>query len=90
MPELAELCAGCVPCLVEPKSYLVAYSGVLALTFRGFPEPLARLKQRVAEAYGLQAEAPGSQFPKCSLGALRDPKRGSPAGFQAISGDFGG
>ena len=101
MPELPELCSACPPCLVAPSSYLVAFSGVLLLTFEGFPEPLARLKGRLTEAYGLQEEAPGSRFPKSSLAALKESKRAAGGssvdseglwrkGFEGISGGFRG
>eukprot|EP00913_Durusdinium_trenchii_P032869 g30770.t1 len=64
------------PCVIEPCSYLVAFSGVLTLRFRGFPPQLIRLKEQVRDSYGgLAKEGPGSLWPKSTLGALADGKR---------------
>ncbi|CAK8999232.1 unnamed protein product, partial [Durusdinium trenchii] len=74
--ELEEICQSYQPCVIEPCSYLVAFSGVLTLRFRGFPPQLIRLKEQVRDSYGgLAKEGPGSLWPKSTLGALADGKR---------------
>mmetsp|Transcript_35516 Transcript_35516/g.57154 ORF Transcript_35516/g.57154 Transcript_35516/m.57154 type:complete len:236 (-) Transcript_35516:36-743(-) len=73
--ELSEMCKGVQPCVVEPCSYLVAFSGVLTLRFRGFPPQLVGLKERMQDYQGLAKEGPGSLWPKTTLGALVDGKR---------------
>lgn len=76
---LCALVAGTSACVLRPHSFMVAWSGVLTLAMRGLPPALAELKQRLNSSLeGLPAEQPGSLWPKCSLGCLRDGKRLTP------------
>ena len=56
---------------LAPRGCLVCWRGVLALAFRGWPRPAARLKRALDDAHGdaLPPENPGSRWPKVSLAA---------------------
>eukprot|EP00884_Botryococcus_braunii_P000199 jgi/Botrbrau1/1017/Bobra.114_1s0055.1 len=76
---LEDLLLNTSPCLLEPARFFVSWQGVLTLAFRGFPPALLQLKQDIGDRLGgLPRENPGSLWPKCSLGALRDNKRLDP------------
>lgn len=69
---VTEVCVGC-PSLLRPSAYFVAWNGVLALVYSGFPPVLATLKSRLNEpSCGLKKENFGSKWPKTTLGALVD------------------
>jgi hypothetical protein len=58
---------------LRPLSWFVAWNGVLAIVFTGFPPPMARLKARLNEApLPLKRENFGSKWPKATIGALAD------------------
>ena len=53
---------------------------------RGFPPPIASLKRQIEASHpGLDAENPGSRWPKTSLGALKDDKRLTPDQLKALN-----
>ncbi|MEM1097075.1 MAG: hypothetical protein AAGJ10_20955 [Bacteroidota bacterium] len=61
------------PVVMRPTSFFVAWYGVLALVYEGFPPPLMRIKQGLEERLpNLVRENPGSTWPKTTLGALND------------------
>jgi len=60
---------------LEPLSFVVAWSGVLVLAFNGFPRGIAQLKQRLNQLACLRKENPGSLWPKCTIGAVREGRR---------------
>mmetsp|Transcript_3268 Transcript_3268/g.9466 ORF Transcript_3268/g.9466 Transcript_3268/m.9466 type:complete len:268 (+) Transcript_3268:135-938(+) len=63
------------PCFdLQPRAFLVAWSGVLTCAFAGWPAPVATLKSRIdaEHADAMDIEAPGSKFPKVTLAALRE------------------
>ncbi|CAE8736449.1 unnamed protein product [Polarella glacialis] len=75
----------CWPCLLEPCGFVVAWSGVLALRFSGFPPALAMLKERLEKAYGgLPKESPGSRWPKSTLAAVVDGQRLDPRALETL------
>ena len=85
--ELPELCRQLRPCVVEPLGFMVAWSGVLALRFRGFPSQLVALKELMDGSFGgLCPEGSGSKFPKATLGALRAGTRLDPEQLQKLQG----
>ncbi|KAJ3020063.1 UNVERIFIED_CONTAM: hypothetical protein HDU68_010361 [Siphonaria sp. JEL0065] len=57
-----------------PKSFFIAWRGVLTLAFTGFPSEIVDLKQRITTDFGnkLPNENPGSKWPKMSLAALKE------------------
>lgn len=59
-------------CVLRPQTYFVAWNGVLALVYDGFPPVLAGIKARLNEEDGLPPENFGSRWPKTTLAALRD------------------
>lgn len=70
---LARLAGACRRFVLHPRSYFVAWGGVLTLAFGGVPEQLGELKGALEEALpGLPKENFGSKWPKASLGCLRD------------------
>jgi hypothetical protein len=85
--QLAYLCRNTQACVLRPYCFFVSWQGVLTLAYRGFPAPLAALKQAVPGFYGgLPKESPGSKWPKtrwaclacvcvrvCALGVLGVP-----------------
>ena len=58
-------------CVLRPQTYFVAWNGVLALVYTGFPPVLAGIKARLNEE-DLPPENFGSRWPKTTLAALRD------------------
>ena len=84
-PDLPGLGRELRPCCVEPIGFMVAWSGVLALRFAGFPPQLVRLKELIEENFGgLCPEGSGSKFPKSTLAALRAGKRLDPDQLQRL------
>ena len=59
-------------CVLRPQTYFVAWNGVLALVYDGFPPVLAGIKARLNEEDGLPPENFGSRWPKTTLAALHD------------------
>jgi hypothetical protein len=56
-----------------PRAFTITWHGVPALIYQGFSPSLAALKRKIAEVlHHLPPEAPGSRWPKTSLGALPD------------------
>ena len=85
--ELPDLCRQLRPCFVEPLGFMIAWSGVLALRFKGFPSQLIALKELIDRSFGgLCPEGSGSKFPKATLGALRAGKRLDPEQLQKLQG----
>ena len=85
--ELPDLCRQLRPCFVEPLGFMIAWSGVLALRFKGFPSQLIALKELIDRSFGgLCPEGSGSKFPKATLGALRSGKRLDPEQLQKLQG----
>ena len=74
----AVLSAAALPATVlrpHSESLFVAWNGVLALVYDGFPPPMALAKERLSTLSGMQPEKFGSKWPKTTLGAEMD---GSP------------
>ena len=59
-------------CVLRPQTYFVAWNGVLALVYAGFPPVLAGIKARLNDEDGLPPENFGSRWPKTTLAALHD------------------
>eukprot|EP00741_Cyanophora_paradoxa_P002646 tig00000615_g2567.t1 len=60
------------PTAIKPSTFFVAWQGVLSLAFEGFAPSVLALKQRI-DAQGLNGtEAPGSKWPKVTLGCVSD------------------
>lgn len=58
---------------LRPRTFFVAWNGVIALVYNGFPKPLAAVKSALSErAPTLRKENFGSKWPKTTLGALDD------------------
>lgn len=58
---------------LEPRSFFVAWSGVLVLAYDGFTPPLASIKRALNESeLPLCRESFGSKWPKTTLGAVAD------------------
>ena len=58
---------------LEPRSFFVAWSGVIVLAYDGFTPPLASIKRALNEsALPLCRESFGSKWPKTTLGAVAD------------------
>ena len=58
---------------IEPHAFFISWSGVLTVAYRAFTPPLAELKARITAGHpALPPEAPGSRWPKTSLGCLKD------------------
>jgi hypothetical protein len=56
-----------------PRAFMIGWHGVPILVYQGFSPSLANLKQHIRQALrDLPPEAPGSRWPKTSLGALPD------------------
>ena len=72
--RVAAVATTCAPCELRPRAFFVAWSGVLALAFEGFPPAIASAKRALDATLGasLPAENPGSRWAKCTLGCLRD------------------
>jgi hypothetical protein len=63
--QLDYLCSNTQACVLRPYCFFVSWQGVLTLAYRGFPQPLAQLKQQITDFYqGLPRESPGSKWPK--------------------------
>ncbi|MEM6646118.1 MAG: hypothetical protein AAF730_07690 [Bacteroidota bacterium] len=61
------------PVVMRPTSFFVAWYGVLALVYEGFPQPLMHIKRGLEERMpNLVKENPGSTWPKTTLGALNE------------------
>ena len=59
-------------CVLRPRTYFVAWNGVLTLVYDGFPPVLAGIKARLNEEDDLPPENFGSRWPKTTLAALQD------------------
>ena len=70
-PRLRALVRG-ASCVLRPQTYFVAWNGVLALVYDGFPPVLAGIKARLNEEDALPPENFGSRWPKTTLAALQD------------------
>ena len=74
--RVRSLIHGMQSCALRPRSFFIAWNGVLVLTYSGFPPALAELKARLndpnASGLHLKKEGFGSMWPKSTLGALRD------------------
>ena len=70
-PRLRALVRG-DSCVLRPQTYFVAWNGVLALVYKGFPPVLAGIKARLNEEDDLPPENFGSRWPKTTLAALKD------------------
>ena len=70
-PRLRALVRG-DSCVLRPRTYFVAWNGVLTLVYDGFPPVLAGIKARLNEEDGLPPENFGSRWPKTTLAALHD------------------
>ena len=56
-----------------PRAFMVGWHGVPILVYQGFSPSLAGLKRHIAQVLiDLPPEAPGSRWPKTTLGALPD------------------
>ena len=56
-----------------PRAFMIAWHGVPVLAYQGFSPSLAGLKQSIRRTLReLSPEAPGSRWPKTTLGALPD------------------
>ncbi len=56
-----------------PRAFMIAWHGVPILAYQGFSPSLAGLKQNIRRTLRqLPPEAPGSRWPKTTLGALPD------------------
>lgn len=63
------------PTVLRPRSFFIAWSGVLVLSFEGFSSTLLRIKSNIDKALPhLPSENPGSRWPKITLAALQDGK----------------
>jgi hypothetical protein len=63
-------------CHLHPHAFFVAWNGVLALAYSGFPQPLVTLKEKIGAAFTtIAAEGNGSKWPKTTLAAVKDGKR---------------
>ena len=67
-----------------PLSFFVAWSGVLALVYDGFPPCLVGIKATLTQSLAVAPEKFGSLWPKTTLGALRDDSPLSLADLQRL------
>lgn len=58
-----------------PYKLMVSWNGVLVVAFKGWPESVLNLKSKLNESELLVKENPGSMWPKCTIGCLKDRKR---------------
>ena len=66
-------------CVLRPKQFFVAWSGVLTLAWSGFPPEIEALKRDIGIIHpALKPENPWSRWAKTTLGCLRDFKRLTP------------
>ena len=62
-----------------PRAFMIAWHGVPTLVYQGFSPDLAGMKRTIAQVLkNLPPEAPGSRWPKTTLGALPDVRPLSP------------
>ena len=60
-------------CLLKPRSFFVAWNGVIVLVFDGFPPTLCQFKVALENVVpNLKPENFGSKWPKATLGAVND------------------
>jgi hypothetical protein len=58
---------------MKPSEFFMAWGGVPTLAFKGFSRVLLDLKSQIGAVLpGLKSENPGAQWPKTTLGALRE------------------
>ncbi|SPQ99318.1 unnamed protein product (mitochondrion) [Plasmodiophora brassicae] len=72
MDDLQDALAGQRRLRLHADRFVVAWNGVLALTFRGFPRGVSDVKATIAKRLSLPGENPGSRWPKVTLGACAD------------------
>ena len=58
-----------------PYKLMVSWNGVLVVAFKGWPDTVLNLKSKLNESELLVKENPGSMWPKCTIGCLKDRKR---------------
>ena len=73
LPGLVSKSSACA-CELSPCNFFIAWNGVLALVYSGFPPSLAALKATLSGSAdcALTPENFGSKWPKTTLGALAD------------------
>jgi len=69
---LPQLAAATPACRLTAHRVFPAWHGVMTLAFSGWPAALAELKARLNDGAIVLPEAPGSRWPKCTLGALQE------------------
>ena len=84
---VALLCADCEPFELRPRSFFVAWSGVMTLAWEGFPPAVAAVKRKISRAFPmLPEEKPGSRWAKTTLGCLREGARLNPDQLRVLAG----
>eukprot|EP00747_Dinoflagellata_sp_TGD_P195813 gnl/TRDRNA2_/TRDRNA2_65051_c0_seq1.p1 gnl/TRDRNA2_/TRDRNA2_65051_c0~~gnl/TRDRNA2_/TRDRNA2_65051_c0_seq1.p1 ORF type:complete len:237 (+),score=30.18 gnl/TRDRNA2_/TRDRNA2_65051_c0_seq1:42-752(+) len=76
--ELTELASNLGPFKLQPRRFIVAWSGVIALAYDGWPTDVEAFKTHLAEQLPVKPESPGSRWPKTSLAALCVERRLTP------------
>lgn len=83
---VALLCADCEPFELRPRSFFVAWSGVMTLAWEGFPPAVAAVKRKISRAFPmLPEEKPGSRWAKTTLGCLREGARLNPDQLRVLA-----
>ena len=83
--ELEALAESLGPFSLRPRCFLVAWSGVLALAYDGWPAEVEGFKAQLHSALQAKApESPGSIWPKTSLGALQAGRRLAPEDLETL------
>lgn len=67
MDDLQDALAGQRRLRLHADRFVVAWNGVLALTFRGFPRGVSDVKATIAKRLSLPGENPGSRWPKVGM-----------------------
>ncbi|WP_020529249.1 hypothetical protein [Flexithrix dorotheae] len=69
---LEEIIRNAAPAKIFPIAFLIAWSGVPVLVYKGFPKSIINLKAEIdRKITGLSPENPGSKWPKTTLGCLK-------------------
>ena len=84
METIDSLAARTRSCALTPHRLFPAWSGVLTLSYAGFPTPLAQLKAQLGDL--ALPENPGSRWPKTTLGACKDGVSLSPEQVETLRG----
>ncbi|GAX84140.1 hypothetical protein CEUSTIGMA_g11563.t1 [Chlamydomonas eustigma] len=83
--ELEKLAKSTSQCILTPLKFFLSWSGVLVLTYEGFPRALESLKEHIASNItSLPPENSGSKWPKTSLGCLADGVRITPQQMELL------